>query len=602
MTPNRIWLFCLVAGIITFTSAQLGASQPPKSVSKAVVETCQNAIFKTIPERPFRIGDSIPFKIQIQFRNFPYQKNTQLVISPEVHFQKRIIPLATMRFLAVTDAKKPLENPEQESMALLTRRGDYNFEHEVNMLYEPGIESGTLEARITIIEGSISQELPLVRMSSSGFSSFSRLFEPALELMDLDYQKEMLCVKEFYKIFYPANQFDLDYVLNQAAVAKLKDALSSSREILEIKITSSASPDGESAKNENLAFKRMEFIHKLIVRSLMTRSSRPMKSDEVFTPGFITSQWNEQPWDSLLNLINPKQFKGYTKLKSILESDGDHPSKKSKLENFLNEFPVLKGTYFPMLRSCTVEILSTPSDESIVADLQNFANGKFKTNATCTRLIQMALASENAAQSIQLYKKAIAQYPEDYRAHFKLGVIYYQKENYKDAEQAFMQSTLLNPKSAESFNNLGASQAMLRNYTNSLQNFERAEKMQRPSPTNMAYAAAQLGRFHEALEWYGNENKLNQAICLLGIGQGLQAVQLLQELGDSTAQFYYLLAIAGAHINDIALVCESLSSAIAKDIQYREAAKTEAEFNPYRKNPRFRDALRLPMASKRTNP
>jgi len=602
MKYTRILLFWLATGLLFFQSPTQSVSQPAKTVSKAVIETCQNAIFKTVPERPFRIGDNIPFKIQIQFRNFPYQKNTQIIISPEVHFQKRILPLATMRFLAVTDAQSIPENTEEETMALLTRRGDYNFEHEVFFPYEPGVESATLEARVTIIEGSISQELPLIRISSRGFSSFSRLLEPTLELMDLDYEKEKLCVKESYKILYPANQYDLSYGLNQATISNLMSSLQSSKEILEIQITSSASPDGESKENENLAFKRMESVHKLVVRELMTRTVNPMKSDEVFGQGFIASRWNEQPWDSLLTFLSPKQFKGYAKLKDILNEESTLSSKKEKLEKMLNEYPILPEIYFPMLRNCNVEILSTPSDQSIIADLQQFVKGKLPKNTSCTRLIQMALAAESTSLSIKLYQKAIASYPEDYRAHFKLGMIYYQEQKYSDAEQAFQQAALLNPKSAESFNNLGASQAMLRKYSSSLMNFERAEGLQSPSLSNKAYAASQMGRFQEALDWYGNEAAINRAVCHLGLEQGLQAVRVLQEHEDATAQSLYLMAISGAHINDIALVCESLKAAIAKDIQYRESAKTEAEFNAYRNNTQFREAMKLPTTYIRSNP
>jgi tetratricopeptide (TPR) repeat protein len=602
MKFTRIHCFWLSVGLACFLTPKFGITQPNKSVSKAVIETCQNSIFKTIPERPFRIGDSIPFRIQIQFRNFPYQKNTQLIISPEVHFEKRVVPLATMRFLAVTDERSVSEIPDQENMALLTRRGDYNFEHEVVFAYEPGVEAATLEARVTVIEGSISQELPLIRISNRGFSSFSRLLEPTLEIMDLDYEKEKLCVKETYRILYPANQFDLSYGLNQGAISNLMASLRSSKEILEIQITSSASPDGESKDNENLAFKRMESIHKLVVRELMTRAVNPMTSSEVFAQGFISSQWNEQPWDSLLHILSPKQFKGYAKLKEVLTEDDTIASKKEKLEKILRDYPALRDTYFPMLRNCTVEILSTPSDQTIVSDLEQFNKGKLPKNTSCTRLIQMALAAESMALSVRIYQKAIASFPEDYRAHFKLGMIHFQENNYAEAEQAFQQAALLNPKSAESYNNLGASQAMLRKYAAALQNFEKAEGLQRQSLPNKAYAASQMGRFQEALAWYGKDAAMNRAVCHLGLEQGLEAVRVLQEQETSTAASLYLTAVAGAHINDIALVCESLKSAIAKDIQFREAAKTEAEFNVYRTNPQFREAMKLPSGFLRSNP
>ena len=597
---SRIFLFL---ALFCHVHPGFGGTKVKATVSNAVKEACQNAIFKTVPELPQRVGDSIPFKIQIQFRNYPFQKNTQLVISPEVHYNKKIVSLQTMRFLALPNESQINSEEYEEGTALLTRRGNYAFEHEVSLPYDEGIESATIEGRVTIIEGSVSEEIPLIRISDRGFSSYSRMLEPTLELMDLDYEKEKLCVKENYTILYPAGQFELSEALNKASVNGLLNSLRGSKEILEIQILGSASPEGESSNNENLAFKRMESLNKLIVRELLTRSRNPLASSEVFADSFISSRWNEQPWDSLLNLISPKSGKAYQKLKSILSSDEDASSKKVKLEKLLIEYPSIKENYFPKLRSCTVEILTTPSDQSVMSDLKAFQKGTLSKNTSSTRLIQMALAAESQEQSAAIYQKVTNTYPEDYRAHFKIGMTHYQEGLYAEAERSFQQAAVLNPKSAESFNNLGASQAMLNNFSSSLKNFEQAESLHRPSPSNKGYASAQKGDFERALGHYDdNAYPINRAICLMGLNRPLEAVQMLSNIENRAAKADYLLAIAAARINDIALVCDQLKSAIHKDVQFRTMAKIEAEFNPYRINPKFRESIKLPAEHHRSNP
>ncbi len=595
--------FFLFLALVCQVHPGYGGTKTKATVSNAVKEACQNAIIKTVPELPHRVGDSIPFKIQIQFRNYPFQKNTQLVISPEVHYNKKIVALQTMRFLAVPNETQINPTEYEEGTALLTRRGNYAFEHEVSLPYDEGIESATLEGRVTIIEGSVSEEIPLIRISDHGFSSYSRMLEPTLELMDLDYEKEKLCVKEIYTILYPAGQFELNDAVNKAAVNGLLQSLRGSKEILEIQILGSASPEGESSNNENLAFKRMESLNKLIVRELLTRSLNPLTSTEVFSDSFITARWNEQPWDSLLNLISPKSGKAYQKLNSILNSDEDASSQKAKLEKLMNEFPSITETYFPKLRSCTVEILTTPSDQSVMSDLTAFNKGTLAKNISSTRLIQMALAAESQDQTESIYKKVINTYPEDYRAHFKIGIIQYQEGMHLDAERSFQQAVVLNPKSAESFNNLGAAQARLNKFSSSLKNFEQAEILNRPSSSNKGYASAQKGDFEGALRQYNDDAyPINRAICFLGLNRPLEAVQLLSNIENRSPQADYLLAIAAARINDIALVCDQLKSAIQKDVQLRAFAKKEAEFNPYRINPKFRESIKLPADYLRSNP
>ncbi|MFN9980760.1 MAG: hypothetical protein ACK53Y_12620, partial [bacterium] len=80
--------------------------------------------------------------------------------------------------------------------------------------------------------------------------------------------------------------------------------LQSPRDILEIKITGSASPEGESSNNENLAYKRMENLSKTIVRELLGRKQNAMASSEVFADGFVTTRWVQQTWDSIVPMLS----------------------------------------------------------------------------------------------------------------------------------------------------------------------------------------------------------------------------------------------------------------------------------------------------------
>jgi len=593
---SKLW-FALVCIFIqatispSVTRAQKNAKQ---LVSEAVIAACRNAEYKTIPELPFRIGDSIPFLISVKFKTFPFDKNTQLVITPEVHFRNKIVPLKTMRFKAVV---KPNQYPalnEDSVMASLSRKGNYHFEHEVIFPYELGVESATLEARVTIIEGNISQELPLIRISNKGFSSFTRLLKPSLELMDLNYEREQLCVKEIHTLFYPPNDYELNNILNPSTFNELLKTLKSSREILEIKITSSASPEGEAKNNESLAFKRMEIVNKLIVKELLSRTRNAMSSAEVFENGFITTKWTEQNWDSLLPLIDKKMFPDFPKLNAINSDTVSIKIKQELLAKFVKGHPYLSNSIFPKLRNCSIEILSTPSDQSIINDIELFQNKTLPSSTLCTRLIQMAIAADSDLTAMAIYQFAIKLYPDDFRAHFKIGMMLYNNGKYEDAEKSFQQSSLLNPKSAESKNNLGVVQAILRKFEVSMQNFEMAANQNRPSSTNRAYVSAQLGRFRDALNWFGPEATFNRAICWLGLSQPYQALDILDSIKSGDAMAHYLMAIAGTRINDIALICDQLRKAIAIDIKFRNMAKTEADFNPYRLNPQFREAMKMP--------
>jgi tetratricopeptide (TPR) repeat protein len=185
-------------------------------------------------------------------------------------------------------------------------------------------------------------------------------------------------------------------------------------------------------------------------------------------------------------------------------------------------------------------------------------------------------------------------YPDDYKAYFKLGRIHYQEQRYEDAELSFLQASQLNPKSAEAKNNLAVSQAHLGKFREAYKNLESASTLQRGSFVNQAYVYAQLGKFNEALEKAPHTASNNRAVCQLVLGQPYEALETLEKVAAPSALTLYLHAIAATYLNDIGLMCQKLGECISMDAAFRDKARKEAEFNPYRQNEQFRSALKLP--------
>lgn len=112
-----VWALFLVTPLWAQKSA-------PSQVSKSVTESCRNATFRTVPALPYRIGDSIPFSIVIGLKNFDFDQNTQVVVTPEVHYRNKVVALQPMRFKALANRDLNPELWEDTVMATLVRRGD----------------------------------------------------------------------------------------------------------------------------------------------------------------------------------------------------------------------------------------------------------------------------------------------------------------------------------------------------------------------------------------------------------------------------------------------------------------------------------------------
>jgi hypothetical protein len=80
-----------------------------------------------------------------------------------------------------------------------------------------------------------------------------------------------------------------------------------------------------------------------------------------------------------------------------------------------------------------------------------------------------------------------------------------------------------------------------------------------------------------------------------------EALKVIDKMPKPSDKAKYLAAIAGAKINDLNLLCTKLIEAIHQNPEFRELARFEAEFNKYRNNPQFIEALKIPAESTTLN-
>jgi len=583
----------------TLFSLDTEANRP--NISKNLISLCKKLQFSTLPEVPVKIGDSIPFKIYIEFPCYSYHKNTQIIIIPEIHFNNKIIALKTMRFKAVPRPKENKDLKNDSVFALLSPKGYTLFEHEVTTLYEPGIEKGSIEARITIIEGTNSLELPLQRISSTGFSTFSRLLEPVAEILPLDCEKENLCVRNKFNILFPVNQSDLGSVLNKKNITKFSNLLFSNVEFLDIHVESSASPEGEERLNENLAYDRLKSLQNFIIECLISRPSNPYKTEDLLNESFFSKQWIQRNWKSLDPELNYYNIPNGTLLKEIINSDLSEADKNIEVVKLPKIYNYLNHHVFPTQRYTNVEILSTPNDDVLITDLQNLRDGKNKKKLSVIRLLQMGMIANNDQDILMVYQKAIKDFPTDYRGYFMLGKLNFENKNYNQALLHFTQASSLNPKSAESYNNIAVCNLLSHKYVEALELLETAANFQRVSPANYSYALSKLGRHSAAIRWATPEPTVNKAIDFLMNKEPYEALKVIDKMPKASDKAKYLAAIAGAKINDLNLLCTKLIEAIHQNPEFRELARFEAEFNKYRNNPQFIEALKIPAESTTLN-
>ena len=186
------------------------------------------------------------------------------------------------------------------------------------------------------------------------------------------------------------------------------------------------------------------------------------------------------------------------------------------------------------------------------------------------------------AHKEDILKKAVALYPNDYRALNNLGEIALRNGDTDKAQGYFRQALGLNAKAAEPNVNLG----ML-----AIQNgqFQDAEMYiaKGVSANNFDEAIGHLyvaqGKYNQASVKFSKSANNSAALSNILSQDYSDALKTLGNIKNPDAMTYYLRAILAARMEDKSEVKDNLAKAIALDPALAKRAANDAEFSDYNK-------------------
>ena len=128
-------------------------------------------------------------------------------------------------------------------------------------------------------------------------------------------------------------------------------------------------------------------------------------------------------------------------------------------------------------------------------------------------------------------------------------------------------------------NNLGAVAGVEGDRTKSMNLLNQAGGAGSEVDYNKGILDIQNGNYSDAVSHLGSEATFNKALAQLLNGDAAGAVSTIDASADaSTAQGYYLKAVAAARMDKLADIVSNLKSAIAADGAYKAKAAKDREF------------------------
>ncbi len=378
--------------------------------------------------------------------------------------------------------------------------------------------------------------------------------------------------------------------LREDDVKKLIELLTSTtdesdNELVNVEISSYASPDGPEDLNAKLVEGRGKSAQNYITKSLK-KSKATVTKDADFV---VKATTPTEDWEGFKKEIEGSSVQDKDLILRVLSMYSDPEVREREIKNISEAYTALKDDILPQLRRSVIKAnyqSKVKTDEELLALASNPDTLKLK------ELVYTATLTEDLAVKESLYKMAISKHNDCYVANNNLGVVYAAQNKMADAKSAFERANEIKANLAPVLANLGAIALTNGNIDEANKYFADAKSAGCKSSHlgyNMGIINIKDGLYTEAIQNFGGENSFNKALAQTLAKQNAEAEATLNGLGETdNGWFYYLKAIVAAKQSKDDAVFSNLGTAISKTSEIKAYAKDDREFLKYFENETFK--------------
>jgi tetratricopeptide (TPR) repeat protein len=369
------------------------------------------------------------------------------------------------------------------------------------------------------------------------------------------------------------------------AYVKATVADSSRKKLKGVTVSSYASPDGSVELNTGLSSNRGS-----VAQKYMADNFKKEKLAKATASDFLSVISTPEDWDGFKKLMEASNIPDKDLILRVLTMYSDPEVREKEIKNISKAYEEIAETILPKLRRskliANVDLIGL-SDEQIVS----FAtSGNLDTLSIEQLLRAGSLVSDNN-KKIEIYSKAVAKYPEDWRAKNSLGVCYFNEGKYADAKSSFEAAKAIASNPTVN-NNLGACALMNNNIAEAKELFSAAKATGGDiADYNLGIIAIIEGQYQDAVELFGGAEEYNAGLAKFLNKKYDAALITLNNVKDDNAYVYYLKAVIGARTEKEDLLFNNLRTAVGKNPKLKAYAKKDVEFLKYFDNSTFKSII-----------
>lgn len=527
------------------------------------------ADYFTVNPNPLEVvGDKVPATVTANIPAKFFVKNAQVTVTPYLTYEGGEVASQPYSFQGEkVRGNSPVVSYDQGGNVTIPVM--YNF--------DPVMLKSQLELAFTVQQGSKQYVLPRVTVADGVVATAA--------LADAGTVNPALAPDKFQRIINEKYDADIHFLINQANVranqtitsemSRLSEKMiatqgDSTLQLAEVNISSYASPEGSLDFNTKLAEKREQTTQAFL--------KDRMKKDKVTEFGELTANFTPEDWEGFQKLVAASNIQDKELILSVLSMYKDPEQREQEIRNLSSIFDQLADQILPQLRksriTASINVIGKSDDE--IRKL--LANDPSKLNVE--EMLYAANLCDNNADKMAAYKKAVSQYPDDYRVYNDLGLTQYVAGDYAAAQKSFAQAARLNPAAAEPQMNQGLISLVNKDYRAANQKFGSAAGLNELGDAMGTYYLM-TGDVNNAVKSFGSAKTNNAALAQILNKDYSKAKSTLGAINNPDAVTYYLTAVLGARTNNDKMVQNNLRQAVKLDRTLAARAAKDLEFKNF---------------------
>jgi len=369
---------------------------------------------------------------------------------------------------------------------------------------------------------------------------------------------------------------DKDIVAFQAWMADA--AVNPKKKVKEIVYLGYASPEGEVAKNGELANDRCK-TGQTAVEKILTTAKFTAVIKHTQTP-------KGEDWEGFKTAVNASTLTDKELIIRVLQMYPDPTTREDEIKKMSKTYAQLEKDILPALRRTQINVVYDKvgySDE----ELKSLSTSKADT-LSVEELLFTATLYDDLNEKMRIYNLVVTNYPADWRGPNNVGYVYYMKNDIANAKINFDKANGIK-ENPVTLNNIGIITRIQGDRVKGSKILTSAVSAGSEVKYNLGIIDIQNGEYAKAIGNFGSNNTFNKALAQTLNKDYSAALTTIDASPDKDSAIgYYLKAIIGARQNNLEMLTNNLKSAIAKDPSLKAKAAKDREFIKFFDNADFK--------------